>query len=162
MELKQIKEGLYSLNGNPLLNDNLVIAMHPYFLEYNNYKGLGKEEEMKKKKDKISKFLIRYSGPKIILEEEYNFTKTLKRYEKEPNLSNLFLIKTGDGSHTPFEISYDKMLDHFQEMSGNKKIFLIGGYYWKMWWNKGCLGSLRIKMKERGLQSKVIPDLTFS
>jgi hypothetical protein len=136
--------------------------MHPYFLEYNNYKGLGEEMEMKKKTDKISKFLIRYSGPKIILEEKYKVTKTLKKYETETNLSNLFLIKTGEGCQTPFEISYDKMLDYFQEMSGNKKIFLIGGYYWKMWWNKGCLGSLKEKMKERGLQSKVITDLTFS
>lgn len=162
MTLKQIKAGLYSLNGNPVPHDNLVIAIHPYFIEYNNYNGLGKEEEMRKRADKINKFIIEYSGPKIILEEKYKFKRTLKKYEKEPNLSNLFLIKTGEGNSTPIEVSYDKMLDYFQEMSGNKEIFLIGGYNWKMWWNKGCLGSLREKMKERGLQSKVISDLTFS
>ncbi|MCX6750782.1 MAG: hypothetical protein NTZ83_04955 [Candidatus Pacearchaeota archaeon] len=158
MELRQIKEGLYSLNGKPILNNNLIIAVHPYFLEYNNLK---KAEEMKEKIDRIKEFIIKYAGPKIILEEASELTKTLRKYETESDLTNLFLIKTGEGCSTPFEISYDKMLDYFQEMSGNKKIFLIGGYNWNNWWNKGCLGSLKERIKIRGLPHKVISRLTF-
>jgi len=86
--------------------------------------------------------------------------KRIREYEREHNLTNIFLIKTAEACSTPKEISYGTMLNYFQELSKDEKIFLIGGYNW--WFNSGCLGSLKKSMRDKKLPYKVISKFTFS
>lgn len=162
MKLEKIKAGLYSLDGEPVLNNNLLIAVHPYFLEHNRpLDKKYKTKSIKKKIERINNFIIKYSGPKIILEEAINVEKTIKKYESIPELKNTFFIRTKEGDPDPLEneISYETMLDYFQIMSKNKKIILVGGFDWG---DYGCLGDVKKNLIKRGLECKVIKNLTFS
>lgn len=162
MELKRIKAGLYSLNGEPVLDNNLLVAVHPYFLEYNeSLERKYKTRRMKKRISKINDFIIKYPGPKIILEEESSINKTIEKYLQYQELKNLFFIVTQEGNPDPLDnsISYQTMLDYFEDMSKGKKIILIGGFNWG---KEGCLGDVKKNLIKRGLEYKVIRRLTFS
>jgi len=158
MELKEITQGIYSLNGSAMpIDRRLVVAVHPYFaLADSNQKYY---EERKK-------FFKHYKGSVLIFNEEKFFQENVESLIKESkgNIENKFLVKTEFQDPQPINTTWENIFKFSNYFS--QPFHFIGGAATKFqeskdYFSQGCLGKCFGKFTDAGFDARVLSDITF-
>ncbi len=166
MQLKEIRKGIYSLDGfNPDNRNTRVVAVHPYFkIEKRSSEYLGRFDH-----------LVRtHIGPIITLEEAGKLESTAERFAALGRTSGAYFIKTKSEDPEPCEIKWRQVVNFIKHFTDGPVIFrqilwlfkeyegpridMVGGYFQDY---RGCLGHTALKLKKKRLPIHVREEITF-
>lgn len=135
--------------------ENLYMLVHPFFDE---------DAVAQDYNENLKDILGNHEGPILTLEDEVSFDSTVKFVKDTFPLAARFFIKTESCDCKPHRMNENKFFDFIRELSDNKPIGLMGGYYNGnicSGLSCGCLGSLDFIMKERNFKTYILEGCIY-
>lgn len=156
-DLKEVREGIYSLNGYDLGNPKPpIIAVHPYAFIY--HMGEISTQIPAAYLERLEELIKNYGGPIITLEDKDDLNRTVEIYRLFGQTTDRFFIQTKELNSEPIKINWECFLTFVESFSG-RPIELVGGYIRPN--NGGCLMTTLNELTGVGLEAELKEGLVF-
>ncbi len=157
--LREVSEGIFSLDGVTNNRGQLVVAVHPYFAcEYYINEEIGFPLDYPAQFDRL---VQKHDGILITLEGSDTFDKTVSKYRRLGRLEGRYIIPTDVHDPIPL-VKWDPFIEFIKNIKREKPVALAGGYlYSSQTACPGCLGRTAYMFRENGIDFDFLFDLIY-